>query len=65
MKVTVRKSVLIDYEAPGAGQLVDVEANGEFIFGVGLQTFHRDALLIAEEETEAAVNNFNCLNLVP
>lgn len=52
--VTVRKCALIDYRAPGAGQLLDVKANGKFIFGVGLQTFHRDALFIPSEDTEEA-----------
>lgn len=53
--VTVRKSALIDYRAPGAGQLVDVKANGKLILGVGLQTFHGDALFIPSEDTEEAV----------
>lgn len=53
--VTVSKSALIDYRAPGAGELVDVKANGKFVLGVGLQTFHRDALFIPSEDTEEAV----------
>lgn len=53
--ITVRKSALIDYGAPGAGELVEVKANGKFVLGVGLQTFHRDALFIPSEDTEEAV----------
>lgn len=55
LKVTVSKSALIDHRAPGAGQLVNVKANGKFIFGVGLQIFHHDAPFIPAEDTEEAV----------
>lgn len=43
---TFRESGLIDHRAPGAGQLVEVKANGKFILGVGLQILHQEALLI-------------------
>lgn len=54
LKVTISKRALIDYGAPGAGQLLNVKANGKFIFGVWLQIFHHDAPFIPAEDTEEA-----------
>lgn len=45
---------MIDHRAPGAGQLVEVETDGKFIFCVGLQISHQNALLIPEDYMKKA-----------
>ena len=50
MTLTIREGALIDHRTPGAGQLVNVEANGKLILGVGLQVSHQEALLIPARE---------------
>lgn len=47
---TIRESALIDHRAPGAGQLVEMKANGKFILGVGLQISYQEALLTPADE---------------
>ena len=48
--LTFRESALIDHRTPGAGQLVNMKANGKFILGVGLKISHQKALLIPVDE---------------
>lgn len=49
-ELTFREGGLIDHRAPGAGQLINVKANGKFILCVGLQISHQEALLTPAEE---------------
>lgn len=46
---TFREGALIDHRAPGAGQLVKMEANSKFILGVGLQISHMETLFTPAE----------------
>lgn len=46
---TFREGALIDHRAPGAGQLVKMEANSKFVLGIGLQISHEESLFTPAE----------------
>lgn len=50
--LTIGESALINHRAPGAGQLVDVKANGELVLGVWLQVSHQETLFIPVKERQ-------------